>query len=57
MKVKCPKCKADVIKHVWYKNYVGYFCKCGNDVTKEKIIQFLTETIERKGYEDNTAKR
>lgn len=35
MQVKCPKCKANVSK--------VYVCKCGNDITKEKIIQTLME--------------
>jgi hypothetical protein len=35
MQVKCPKCKADVSN--------VYVCKCGNDITKEKIIQMLME--------------
>lgn len=35
MQAKCPKCKTDIT------NINSNICKCGNDVTNEKIIQLL----------------
>ncbi len=35
MRVKCPRCKADLT------TIDAYYCKCGENVAKQKLIQYL----------------
>ena len=48
MKIKCPKCNRDIttMKPNVKKVAMKYFCKCGNNVTEQKLNQLLDKIKE-----------